>query len=149
MYFIIEIQSNKTGEQAAIAPIPGYTDKDKAISAFYYKLVYAADPDLSKAEKHTVMLIDHLGQTLMHNVFEHEFPEPEPEPAPEPEPEQDEPIEPVEEEPEEDNPVKDEPEAEEVPEEEPAIDEPVDDEPEREEDEPEPAEDVAEEGEEP
>lgn len=125
MYFIIEIQSNKTGEQAVIAPIPGYTDKDKAISAFYYKLVYAADPDLSKTEKHTVMLIDHLGQTLMHNVFEHEFHEPEPEPAPEPEPEQDE------------------------PEEEPAIDEPVEDEPEPEEDEPEPAEDVAEEGEEP
>lgn len=124
MYFIIEIQSNKTGEQAVIAPIPGYTDKDKAISAFYYKLVYAADPDLSKTEKHTVMLIDHLGQTLMHNVFEHEFHEPEPEPAPEPEPEQDE------------------------PEEEPAIDEPVEDEPEPEEDEPEPAEDVAEEGEE-
>lgn len=149
MYFIIEIQSNKTGEQAVIAPIPGYTDKDKAISAFYYKLVYAADPDLSKTEKHTVMLIDHLGQTLMHNVFEHEFPEPEPEPAPEPEPEEDDPIEPVEEEPEEDNPVEDEPEAEEVPEEEPAIDEPVEDEPEREEDEPEPTEDVAEEGEEP
>lgn len=35
MYFIIEIQANKTGEQAAIVqPIPGYTDKDKAISAF-------------------------------------------------------------------------------------------------------------------
>lgn len=102
MYFIIEIQVNKTGE-AVIAPIPGYTDKDKAVSAFYYKLVYAADPDLSKAEKHTVMLIDHLGQTLMHNVFEHEFPapEPEPEPAPDPEPEEDAPVEdePVEEEP--------------------------------------------------
>lgn len=93
MYFIIEIQANKTGEQAAIAPIPGYTDKDKAISAFYYKLVYAADPDLSKVEKHTVMLIDHLGQTLMHNVFEHEFPAPEPEPAPDPEPEEDAPVE--------------------------------------------------------
>lgn len=119
MYFIIEIQSNKTGEQAVIAPIPGYADRDKAVSAYYYKLVYASDPDLSKTEKHTVMLIDHLGQTLMHNVFEHEFPEPEPEPAPEPEPEEDEPIEPVEEEPE------------------------------AEEDEPEPAEDVAEEGEEP
>lgn len=117
MYFIIEIQSNKTGEQAAIAPIPSYADRDKAVSAFYYKLVYASDPDLSKVEKHTVMLIDHLGQTLMHNVFEHEFPEPEPEPAPEPEPE--EPSEPQEE----------EPEAEEVPEEEPAIDELVEDEP--------------------
>jgi outer membrane biosynthesis protein TonB len=95
MYFIIEIQANKTGEQAAIAPILGYTDKDKAISAFYYKLVYAADPDLSKVEKHTVMLIDHLGQTLMHNVFEHEFPapEPEPEPTPDPEPEEDAPAE--------------------------------------------------------
>lgn len=139
MYFIIEIQANKTGEQAAIAPIPGYADRDKAVSAYYYKLVYASDPDLSKVEKHTVMLIDHLGQTLMHNVFEHEFPEPEPEPAPEPEPEEDDPVEPVEE----------EPEAEEVPEEEPAIDEPVEDEPEPEEDEPEPAEDVAEEGEEP
>lgn len=115
MYFIIEIQANKTGEQAVIAPIPGYTDKDKAISAFYYKLVYASDPDLSTVEKHTVMLIDHLGQTLMHNIFEHEFPEPEPEPAPEPE--QDEPSEPQEE----------EPEAEEVPE--PDIDEPEEDNP--------------------
>ena len=137
MYFIIEIQANKTGEQAAIAPIPGYADRDKAVSAYYYKLVYASDPDLSKVEKHTVMLIDHLGQTLMHNVFEHEFPEPEPEPAPEPEPEEDDPIEPVEEEPEEDEPV------------ELVEDEPVEDEPEPEEDEPEPAEDVAEEGEEP
>lgn len=136
MYFIIEIQANKTGEQAAIAPIPGYTDRDKAVSAYYYKLVYASDPDLSTVEKHTVMLIDHLGQTLMHNVFEHEFPEPEPEPAPEPEPEEDEQIEPVEEELEEDNPVEDEPEAEEVPEEEPAIDEPVEDEPEEEGEEP-------------
>lgn len=120
MYFIIEIQANKTGEQAAIAPIPGYMDKDKAISAFYYKLVYAADPDLSKVEKHTVMLIDHLGQTLMHNVFEHEFPAPEPEPTPDPEPEEDESVE----EPEE---VE-----EEVPEEEPVeepIEEPVEDEP--------------------
>lgn len=139
MYFIIEIQANKTGEQAAIAPIPGYADRDKAVSAYYHKLVYASDPDLSKVEKHTVMLIDHLGQTLMHNVFEHEFPEPEPEPAPEQEPEEDDPIE----------PVGEEPEAEEVPEEEPAIDETVEDEPEPEEDEPEPAEDVAEEGEEP
>lgn len=134
MYFIIEIQANKTGEQAAIAPIPGYADRDKAVSAYYYKLVYASDPDLSTVEKHTVMLIDHLGQTLMHNVFEHEFPEPEPEPAPEPEPEEDDPIEPVEEEPEEDNSVEDEP---------------IEDEPEPEEDEPEPAEDVTEEGEEP
>lgn len=131
MYFIIEIQSNKSGEQAAIAPIPGYADKDKAVSAFYYKLVYASDPDLSKVEKHTVMLIDHLGQTLMHNVFEHEFPEPEPEPAPEQEPEEDDPIEPAEEEPEEDNPVEDEPE--------PEKDEPVEtDEEELIEDEPEP-----------
>lgn len=113
MYFIIEIQANKTGEQAAIAPIPGYTDKDKAISAFYYKLVYAADPDLSKAEKHTVMLIDHLGQTLMHNVFEHEFPAPEPEPEPTPDPE-----------PEEDAPAEEPEEVEEVPEEEP-VEEPI------------------------
>lgn len=123
MYFIIEIQANKTGEQAAIAPIPGYTDKDKAISAFYYKLVYAADPDLSKAEKHTVMLIDHLGQTLMHNVFEHEFPAPEPEPEPTPDPE-----------PEEDTPAEEPEEVEEeVPEEEP-VEEPVEEEQEEPED---------------
>jgi len=128
MYFIIEIQANKTGEQAAIAPIPGYTDKDKAISAFYYKLVYAADPDLSKVEKHTVMLIDHLGQTLMHNVFEHEFPAPEPEPEPTPDPE-----------PEEDAPAEEPEEVEEVPEEEPVeepIEEPVE-EPTEEQEEPE------------
>ena len=123
MYFIIEIQANKTGEQAVIAPIPGYTDKDKAVSAFYYKLVYASDPDLSKVEKHTVMLIDHLGQTLMHNVFEHEFPAPEPEPEPEPTPDP---------EPEEDEPAEEPEEVEEVPEEEPIeepIEEPVEDEP--------------------
>ena len=122
MFFIIEIQANKTGEQAAIAPILGYTDKDKAISAFYYKLVYAADPDLSKVEKHTVMLIDHLGQTLMHNVFEHEFPAPEPEPEPEPEPTPDP-------EPEEDAPAEEPEEVEEEVHEEEPIDEPVEDEP--------------------
>lgn len=144
MYFIIEIQANKTGEQAAIAPIPGYTDKDKAISAFYYKLVYAADPDLSKVEKHTVMLIDHLGQTLMHNVFEHEFPAPEPEPEPEPthDPE-----------PEEDAPAEEPEEVEEVPEEEPIeepIEDPVEDEPVEEEPiEEEPVEEPTEEQEEP
>ena len=142
MYFIIEIQANKTGEQAAIAPIPGYTDKDKAISAFYYKLVYAADPDLSKVEKHTVMLIDHLGQTLMHNVFEHEFPAPEPEPEPTPDPE-----------PEEDAPAEEPEEVEEVPEEEPVeepIEEPVEDEPVEEEPiEEEPVEEPTEEQEEP
>ncbi len=105
MYFIIEIKSDKTGEQAAIvSPIPGYTDRDKAVSAYYYKLVYASDPDLSQTELHTVMLVDHIGQTLMCNVFQHEYPAPEPEP--EPEPEQDEPSEPQEEEPE---PEEDEP----------------------------------------
>ena len=109
MYFIIEIQSNKSGEQAVIAPITGYADRDKAVSAYYYKLVYASDPDLSKVEKHTVMLIDHLGQTLMHNVFEHEFPAPEPEPEPEPTPEP-EPEPTPEPEPEEDEPVDEEPE---------------------------------------
>lgn len=141
MYFIIEIQANKTGEQAAIAPIPGYTDKDKAISAFYYKLVYAADPDLSKVEKHTVMLIDHLGQTLMHNVFEHEFPAPEPEPEPEPTPDP---------EPKEDAPAEEPEEVEEeAPEEEP-IEEPVEDEPVEEEPiEEEPVEEPTEEQEEP
>ena len=122
MYFIIEIQANKTGEQAAIAPISSYTDKDKAVSAFYYKLVYAADPDLSKVEKHTVMLTDHLGQTLMHNVFEHEFPSPEPEPEPTPDPE-----------PEEDEPVEEPEEVEEVPEEEP-VEEPIEEEQEEPED---------------
>lgn len=144
MFFIIEIQANKTGEQAAIAPILGYTDKDKAISAFYYKLVYAADPDLSKVEKHTVMLIDHLGQTLMHNVFEHEFPAPEPEPEPEPTPDP---------EPEEDAPAEEPEEVEEVPEEEPVeepIEEPVEDEPVEEEPiEEEPVEEPTEEQEEP
>lgn len=94
MYYIIEIKSDKTGTESAVVPLLGYTDKDKAVSAFYYKCVYAADPDLSQVELHTVMLIDHLGQTLMHNVFEHEFPEPEPEPEPEPT-EPDEPIEPT------------------------------------------------------
>lgn len=98
MYFIIEIKSDKTGTESAVVPLLGYTDKDKAVSAFYYKCVYAADPDLSQVELHTVMLIDHLGQTLMHNVFEHEFPEPEPEPSPEPEPEPEEPDAPVEDE---------------------------------------------------
>lgn len=86
MYFIVEIKSSKTGNDATVVPIPGYTDKDKAVSAYYYKLVYASDPDLSQVELHTVMLIDHIGQTLMHNVFQHEFPAPEPEPEPEPTP---------------------------------------------------------------
>ena len=104
MYYIIEIKSDKTGTESAVVPLLGYTDKDKAVSAFYYKCVYAADPDLSQVELHTVMLIDHIGQTLMCNVFQHEFPAPEPEPEPEPtadpEPEEEsaeEPTDPVEE----------------------------------------------------
>lgn len=131
MYYIIEIKSNKTGEESAVVPLLGYMDKDKAVSAYYYKLVYAADPDLSQVEMHTVMLIDHLGQTLMHNVFEHEFPAPEPEPEPEPTPDP---------EPEEDAPAEEPEEAEEeVPEEEPVeepIEEPVE-EPTEEQEEPE------------
>lgn len=111
MYFIIEIQTTKQG--SVIAPIPGYEDKDKAISGYYYKLVFASDPELSKCDFHTVMLIDNLGEVIMKDVFAHEIPEPEPapepepdpepEPTPDPEPEPDEPIdeEPVEEEPEE------------------------------------------------
>ena len=129
MYYIIEIKSNKTGEESAVVPLLGYIDKDKAVSAYYYKLVYAADPDLSQVEMHTVMLIDHLGQTLMCNVFQHEFPapepEPEPEPTPDPEPEEDAPAEEpeeVEEEAPEEEPVEE-------PIEEPVKDEPVEEEP--------------------
>jgi hypothetical protein len=98
MYFIIEIQTTKQG--SAVCPIPGYTDKDKAVSGYYYKLVFASDPDLSKCDIHTVMLIDNLGEVIMKDVFAHEIPEPEPEPTPEPdEPIDEEPIEePVEEE---------------------------------------------------
>lgn len=117
MYFIIEIQSTRTGEPAAIAPIPGYTDKDKAISAYYYKLVFASDPELSKCDIHTVMLIDHLGEVIMKNVFAHEILEPIPEPIEE-EPSE-EPVEEVEEEPSEepveepiDEPIEEEPEEE-------------------------------------
>lgn len=101
MYFIIEIQTTKQG--SAIAPILGYENKDKAISGYYYKLVYASDPDLSKCDIHTVMLIDHLGEVIMKDIFAHEIPEPEPTPEPEPESDPDELIdeEPVEEEPEE------------------------------------------------
>lgn len=106
MYFIIEIQTTKQG--SAIAPIPGYDNKDKAISGYYYKCVFASDPDLSKCDIHTVMLIDNLGEVIMKDVFAHEIPEPEPTPEPEP----DEPIdgEPVEEEsieePEEEEPIE-------------------------------------------
>jgi len=107
MYYIIEIKSNKTGEESAVCPLLGYTDKDKAVSAYYYKLVYASDPDLSQVELHTVMLIDHLGQTLMCNVFQHEYPAPEPEPDPDPEPTPDPEPDP---EPDEDEPVDEEPE---------------------------------------
>ena len=78
MYFIIEIQTTKQG--SAIAPIPGYDSKDKAISGYYYKCVFASDPDLSKCDIHTVMLIDNLGEVIMKDVFAHEIPEPEPEP---------------------------------------------------------------------
>ena len=113
MYFIIEIQTTKQG--SAIAPIPGYDNKDKAISGYYYKLVYASDPDLSKCDIHTVMLIDNLGEVIMKDVFAHEIPEPEPieeEPS-------EEPVEEVEEEPSEepveepiDEPIEEEPEEE-------------------------------------
>lgn len=141
MYYIIEIKSNKTGEESAVCPLLGYTDKDKATSAYYYKLVYASDPDLSQVELHTVMLIDHLGQTLMCNVFQHEYPapepepEPEPEPTPEPEPEPDPDPEPTPDpEPEEDAPAEESEEVEEeVPEEEP-VEEPIEEEQEEPED---------------
>ena len=100
MYFIIEIQTTKQG--SAIAPIPGYEYKDKAISGYYYKCVFASDPDLSKCDIHTVMLIDNLGEVIMKDVFAHEIPEPEPTPEPEPdEPIDEEPVEEVEEEPSE------------------------------------------------
>lgn len=104
MYFIIEIQTTKQG--SAIAPIPGYEDKNKAISAYYYKLVFASDPDLSKCDIHTVMLIDNLGEVIMKDVFAHEIPVAEPaeeEPSEEPTEEPEE--EPIEEEPSEE-PVK-------------------------------------------
>ena len=76
MYFIIEIQTTKQG--SVIAPIPGYEDKNKAISAYYYKLVFASDPDLSKCDIHTVMLIDNLGEVIMKDIFAHEIPVEEP-----------------------------------------------------------------------
>lgn len=116
MYFIIEIQTTKQG--SAIAPIPGYDNKDKAISGYYYKCVFASDPDLSKCDIHTVMLIDNLGEVIMKDVFAHEIPEPEPTPEPEPdEPIDGEPVEEVVEEPSEE-PVAEEP-----------IDEPIEEEP--------------------
>ena len=100
MYFIIEIQTTKQG--SAIAPIPEYDNKDKAISGYYYKCVFASDPDLSKCGIHTVMLIDNLGEVIMKDVFAHEIPEPEPTPEPEPdEPIDEEPVEEVVEEPSE------------------------------------------------
>lgn len=119
MYFIIEIQTTKQG--SAICPIPGYEDKDKAISGYYYKLVFASDPELSKCDIHTVMLIDHLGEVIMKNVFAHEIPEPIPEPI------EEEAEEPIEEPAEE--PIEEEPSEEPV--EEP-IDEPIEEEPEEE-----------------
>lgn len=119
MYFIIEIQTTKQG--SAIAPIPGYENKDKAISGYYYKLVYASDPDLSKCDIHTVMLIDNLGEVIMKDVFAHEIHEPIPEPIEE---EAEEPIEEPAEEPIEE-------EHSEEPVEEP-IEEPIEEEPEEE-----------------
>ena len=110
MYFIIEIQTTKQG--SAIAPIPGYDNKDKAISGYYYKCVFASDPDLSKCDIHTVMLIDNLGEVIMKDVFAHEIPVEEPaeeEPSEEPE------EEPIEEEPSEEpveEPIEEEPEEE-------------------------------------
>lgn len=132
MYFIIEIQTTKQG--SAIAPILGYENKDKAISGYYYKLVYASDPDLSKCDIHTVMLIDNLGEVIMKDVFAHEIPEPIPEPEPIEE-EAEEPIEEAEEEPSEepvaeepiDEPLENEPVDEQT--EEPSEDEPVEEEP--------------------
>lgn len=108
MYFIIEIQTTKQG--SAIAPIPGYDSKDKAISGYYYKCVFASDPDLSKCDIHTVMLIDNLGEVIMKDVFAHEIHEPEPI-----EEEAEEPIEEAEEEPSDEpleEPIEEEPEEE-------------------------------------
>jgi hypothetical protein len=117
MYFIIEIQTTKQG--SAVCPIPGYTDKDKAVSGYYYKLVFASDPDLSKCDIHTVMLIDNLGEVIMKDVFAHEIHEPIPEPEPIEEEPSEEPIEEVKEEPSEepveepiDEPIEEEPEEE-------------------------------------
>lgn len=121
MYFIIEIQTTKQG--SAICPIPGYDNKDKAISGYYYKCVFASDPELSKCDIHTVMLIDHLGEVIMKNVFAHEIPEPEPEPIeeePSEEPIEEPAEEPIEEEHSEEpveEPIEEEP-----------IDEPIEEE---------------------
>ena len=43
----------------------------KAVSAFYYKMVYASDPELSQVDIHSVSLIDHTGETLMHECCYH------------------------------------------------------------------------------
>lgn len=145
MYFIIEIQTTKQG--SAIAPIPGYENKDKAISGYYYKLVCASDPDLSKCDIHTVMLIDNLGEVIMKDVFAHEIPVEEPtEEVPEEQIEEELPEEPIEEQAEE--PIEEEPseeqieeseeepveEVEEEPSEEPVEEEPIDEPIEEEED---------------
>lgn len=72
MFHIIEVKSNKWGKNSAIVtPIPSYEDYDKAVSAFYYKMVYASDPELSQVDIHSVSLIDHTGETLMHQCCSH------------------------------------------------------------------------------
>lgn len=65
MYHIIEIKADKWGKTSQIVtPIPNIEDRDKAISQFYYKCVYGADPELSQVDIHTVMLIDHAGSVV-------------------------------------------------------------------------------------
>ena len=116
MYFIIETKTDKNGS-AIVTPIPGYTDYDKAVSAFYFKCVYASDPDLSRVNLHAVSLIDHLNKQLMYNVFSHNIPEPEPEQAPEQDDAVEEQVDEYEEEQVEDEPIDEEPVEEEVEEE--------------------------------
>ena len=66
-YLLIEIQAmneDHGGTATVVTPIWSGKDINKAISKFHGVCVYAADPDLSTYDIHTIMLIDSIGNVV-------------------------------------------------------------------------------------
>lgn len=76
---ITEEQNKETGEwyiekDDVVSPLPEFTDKDKAESAWYLTMAYAKDPNLSKVDIHAVTLLDHTGAVILNDCCYHRQP---------------------------------------------------------------------------
>ena len=76
---ITEEQNKQTGEwyierDDVVSPLPEFTDKDKAESAWHLTMAYAKDPALSKVDIHSVTLIDHTGAVVLSECCYHRQP---------------------------------------------------------------------------